>query len=123
MRYCLILLALLTASACTPQIGDDCGTSIDCDVNGTRVCDVSQPGGYCTRAGCETGTCPEDGVCIEFRPMPDRLSSTWCMAPCEEDGDCRDTEGYVCRRASDLAAGVAQSLDGEGIRFCTVQVD
>ena len=46
-------LAMLLASACGRDIGDECQTSVDCDPNGTRACDLSQPGGYCTVLGCD----------------------------------------------------------------------
>lgn len=108
----------LGATACAPQIGDACTTSADCDVNGQRVCDNAQPGGYCTVGGCEKGTCPQDSTCVEFRPEPERLSSSWCMATCEDDGDCRADESYRCTFARDLGEGIAVALDGEAARFC-----
>ncbi len=118
-------LVLGAASGCAPEIGDECSSSVDCSVNGDRICDRSQPGGYCTVAACEEGTCPEDSVCVEFRFEPERLSSSWCMAPCEEDGDCRG--GYDCRRASEILDAdcepMARALDGAGdsARFCAVE--
>src|SRR5206468_6843571 len=38
----LWLAALLTG--CTPKIGDDCQTSVDCSQQGDRLCDTAQPG-------------------------------------------------------------------------------
>ena len=43
--FALLWLALC-AVGCGHDIGDECQTSIDCDPNGTRSCDLSQPGGY-----------------------------------------------------------------------------
>lgn len=99
------LLALV--AACTPKIGDECATSIDCSQQGDRLCDVNQPGGYCTVFNCEPDTCPEeDGVCVAFSYVLDpvckelddgrwsRFERTFCMQQCESDGDCRS--GYAC---------------------------
>lgn len=99
---------LLTAlAACSPNIGDECASSIDCSQQGDRLCDVNQPGGYCTVFNCEPDTCPEDdGVCVAFTYQLDpvckelddgrwsRFERTFCMAQCDDDGDCRS--GYTC---------------------------
>lgn len=104
----LVALAALSAlSGCTPKIGDDCATSLDCSQQGDRLCDITQPSGYCTIYNCEPDSCPPDeGVCIAFAneldpacgPLDDsqwsRFERTFCMAACEEDDDCR--EGYEC---------------------------
>jgi hypothetical protein len=112
-------LALSLFGGCAPEIGDDCETSVDCSVNGDRICDRAQPGGYCTVMSCEENTCPEDAVCVEFRFMPARLAESYCMAPCDDDGDCRD--GYDCVRVSELDV-IARVLDDggdDGLRFCS----
>jgi hypothetical protein len=59
-------------TGCTPVIGDSCVLSTDCASDGTRVCDTSEPGGYCTVLNC-TGNalgavCPDYAVCIDFQP-------------------------------------------------------
>ena len=46
-------------------MGDSCQTSTDCDPNGNRVCDLSQPGGYCTILGCD-----RDHLSERKRPHP-----------------------------------------------------
>ncbi len=106
MVRALVIVAFLAISAvaggCAPAIGDSCGTSIDCSVNGDRLCDKASPAGYCTVEGCEADTCPEEAVCIRFRPEPQRLARSACMKPCEKDSDCREEEGYACVTASDL---------------------
>lgn len=110
---------------CAPAIGDDCGTSTDCSVSGDRVCDTASPGGYCTVAGCEQDTCPDGAVCVEFRFDPQRIASSWCMASCGGDGDCRTGEGYECLRASTLLDDQGQPLArvtdsaGDRRRFCS----
>ncbi|MFO7181757.1 MAG: hypothetical protein DIU78_023865 [Pseudomonadota bacterium] len=91
--------------ACRPAIGDECESSVDCSQGGDRLCDLTQPGGYCTIFDCEQGTCPDDSVCVAFgtqlSPLPgcassdfSRFTRTFCMAPCESNEDCRS--GYVC---------------------------
>ncbi|HVZ71235.1 MAG TPA: hypothetical protein VHJ20_02575 [Polyangia bacterium] len=68
-RILLAVAALASlAGACGHEVGDNCKTAADCDPNGTRVCDLSQPGGYCTMVGCDETTCPENSVCIRYFP-------------------------------------------------------
>jgi hypothetical protein len=61
-----ILLVGLLAPACSKKIGDACATNIDCAQDGTRICDLSQPGGYCTVDGCNDSSCPSDSICVRF---------------------------------------------------------
>jgi hypothetical protein len=91
---------------CAPQIGDECETSVDCSQGGERLCDITQPGGYCTVFNCEPDGCPDDSVCIAFAAQPSanpacnsadglsRFSRSFCMASCSSDKDCRS--GYRC---------------------------
>lgn len=111
-----VALGFALAAGCSPSIGDECGSSVNCDINGTRICDTTSPGGYCTIRGCDVGTCPADeSVCVAFFPDTPRLTDTFCMATCENNADCRD--GYACFRGSDLGAVVR---DGDGKKFCAV---
>jgi len=117
----LSLVALM--AGCEPEIGDDCDTSTDCSVSGDRICDVASPGGYCTVADCEQDTCPEGAVCVEFRFEPKRLASSWCLAACGDDSDCRSA--YSCLHASEIVdrgtgEPIARTLDesGDSARFC-----
>ena len=106
-------LALVGATAalalgCTPKIGDSCTVSTNCSATGDRLCDITQPGGYCTIFNCEPGTCPEDSVCINFGSSLSSVGSgecsvsqgtspyqrSFCMATCGSNGDCRG--GYSC---------------------------
>ena len=82
----LIPLAIL-APACSPLVGDACEDSTDC--GRSMFCELSLPGGYCTLENCDNKNCPDDGVCIRFTE-----DISWCMQPCEGNGDCRD--GYTC---------------------------
>jgi hypothetical protein len=79
----------LFVSACGHDIGDSCKTAADCDPNGTRTCDLSQPGGYCTMAGCDDKSCPSGAVCIRYFPensiqMNDAKKT--CNVDCEDIG-------------------------------------
>lgn len=95
------LVALAGAAGCKPEIGDECDVSTDCSNVGDRLCDTTQPGGYCTIFNCEPGTCPEEAICVAFKtsacPGADdaiRFTRTFCLKSCEENGDCRG--GYDC---------------------------
>lgn len=114
------LLCVWVAVGCAPQIGDDCKTALDCSAQGSRICDRTQPGGYCTIPNCEQGTCPDESVCVLFRSESPRLSSTYCMYKCSSDSDCRTGDGYECLGNANFGngAGDALVLDGEGKRFC-----
>jgi hypothetical protein len=102
---CLVALAG-GAVGCRPDIGDDCVTSIDCSQQGDRLCDTSQPEGYCTVFNCEPDQCPEEAVCVGFGleldpvcgqvydPAWTRFERSFCMLACEDSSDCR--EGYAC---------------------------
>jgi hypothetical protein len=115
---------LLATSACGQNIGDACESALDCSSQGSRLCDQTQPNGYCTIRGCEKGTCPDNSVCVKFRPAQERLAVTYCMYECDEDSDCRNDEGYQCARASDFGAnssGEAEILGNASQRFCAAK--
>ena len=71
---------------------------------------MTQPGGYCTLAGCQLGSCPDEAVCVTFwqytRDGDDRnrTSVNYCMRKCDDNSDCRDDEGYRCMSGKDAAA-------------------
>lgn len=111
----------LSLVGCAPEIGDECGSALDCSAQGTRLCDRTQPGGYCTIAGCEKGSCPEEAVCVKFRADVERLAVTYCMLQCDDDGDCREGDGYECTRADEFGAeGEAVILGRQSQRFCSI---
>ncbi len=92
------------AVGCTPRIGDGCQASANCSINGDRLCDTSQPGGACIVFDCQADRCPDDAVCVRFNPAPVRRAVVACMQRCEDDGDCRESQGYRCRGVADLEA-------------------
>jgi hypothetical protein len=107
MRSLLEGLALTLAlglGGCTPSIGDKCVLSTDCSLQGDRLCDTSEPGGYCTVLNCASNSCPNSAVCVMFNAaVPgcayndrslSRTGRTFCMAQCQSNSDCRD--GYIC---------------------------
>ena len=81
-----LLAALFVAPGCSRDIGDSCSTSVDCDPNGTRSCDLSQPGGYCTIVGCTETSCPSGSACI--RVFPTQFLVTTCTPDCEDIPPC-----------------------------------
>jgi hypothetical protein len=98
LRFVWFVAVLVSALAvgCAPRIGDGCYTQTNCSINGDRVCDVTQPGGYCTVFDCSPDTCPDDAVCVRFEPDTPRLSRNVCMRRCSSSGDCRQDKGYSC---------------------------
>ncbi len=100
--------AVFALASCTPEIGDKCVISTDCSIRGERLCDTSQPGGYCTQLNCRANACPEDeGTCVLFNgslpgcgfddrsgPSGSRVGRSFCVAQCTSDADCRS--GYSC---------------------------
>jgi hypothetical protein len=101
-RLLSLTLLLAAGASCSRKIGDSCKFSTDCSYLGDRLCDTTQPDGYCTKFNCEPDSCPiSESVCVTFTEpsCPNLLSSrrfdrNFCMAPCEDDGDCRG--GYTC---------------------------
>jgi hypothetical protein len=92
---------------CTPAVGDRCALSTDCSIQGTRICDTSQPNGYCTLLGCTASSCPDNAACVEFGASvpgcpyddygaPSRTGRAMCLKTCGSNSDCRQSEGYVC---------------------------
>ncbi|NUP14412.1 MAG: hypothetical protein HOW73_50930 [Polyangiaceae bacterium] len=127
------VLVVLFAMGCRPEIGDECVTSVDCSAQGDRLCDTSQPDGYCTIFGCEPDACPDNSVCVGFGqeidpacanadvgtdPRWPRFERTFCMIACETNDDCRD--GYVCALPTDrraVAIDLENELRGSGVCF------
>jgi len=80
--FALALAVALGAAACGKQIGDGCQTATDCSPNGGRICDLAQPGGYCTILGCDETTCPSEATCIRF--FPSQFLTRPCNPYCED---------------------------------------
>ena len=129
MSHRILLFSCIALAACAPELGDGCADSLECALDGTRICDSTQPGGYCLIPGCRADECPEEGVCVAFGR--DELARTFCMRHCSGDGDCRT--GYECVDPSpppdqepeeppDPAPAYTEIVDEfpEGSRFCTV---
>lgn len=126
-----LLVAALLLGGCTPQVGDNCVLSTDCSTRGDRLCDTSQPGGYCTQFNCSRNSCPDEAACVLFNAaVPgcgyddragqygSRVARSFCVATCSGDGDCR--AGYVC---SDPKAAPWNGLiqdDDQSKRTCLV---
>jgi hypothetical protein len=127
-----VACAAAALAGCRAKIGDDCVTPLDCSTLGDRLCDTTQPDGYCTLFNCEPDTCPEEAVCVVFRgeldpacgPLDDarhaRFTQSFCMRVCEEADDCRS--GYECVRPIDRRARVldfqTEEDDPQSTRIC-----
>lgn len=131
----VLLLGALVALGCKPQIGDKCTTSTDCSQVGDRLCDISQPSGYCTVFNCEpkgsnaAASCPDGASCVAFGADPSPVAScenalgstpytrTFCMKECKNGNDCRD--GYVCEDPEADERFSAVDVDGR-TKVCMV---
>ncbi len=126
-----LALVALAALGCQPEIGDECDVSTDCSSTGDRLCDSTQPGGYCTIFNCEPGTCPDEAICVAFGTsvsdapecadpqVPSRLQRTFCLRKCADDDECRG--GYDCvnlRKSNPWGAAVVEKK-GSG-KVCIV---
>ena len=100
------LLLALVGAGCGKQIGDSCQVSSDCDPNGVRICDLSEPGGYCTILGCDETTCPSEATCIRYFPVQ------YLTKPCNPY--CEDRDGLATPDGGTDAATVADA----GLPMC-----
>jgi hypothetical protein len=146
LNWSALFLAAGLVVGCGREIGDSCRTSIDCtqEQETERLCDISQPGGYCTIEGCDDRSCPEDSACIRFFPQlflskpcsmgcapdelclengqgdglcaPRRSERRYCARTCEDNGDCRDN--YECRQAGDRGSAALTPNPNAVVRFC-----
>lgn len=129
-----VVAALLGVIACQPLIGDPCQTTADCTDGTDRICDATQPGGYCTVFNCEPDTCPEEAACVAFRAAPAavpecndtqetaRLQRSFCMKICHKPSDCR--LGYVCMDLNGAAREdnpwAAEVIESYGATVCVL---
>jgi hypothetical protein len=122
--YAALAALLLLWSGCAPEIGDECSNALDCSASGTRLCDLTQRGGYCTLEGCEKDTCPPESICVEFGRLLDdvpvaRLSRSFCMYKCDNSSDCRNGDGYACFNDKNFGATrEARVLGDRSQKFC-----
>lgn len=119
----LLLLGLITLGGCQRKIGDECVTDLDCSQAGDRLCDTTQPDGYCTQVDCDPLSCPEkESICVAFnntlstqgacniQGQTSPYRRTFCMGTCEKTKDCRT--GYSCvdmSKPNDWGASVIQN--------------
>lgn len=108
----LLVVFGVIVSGCQPKIGDSCIVDLDCTAETTRLCDTTQPNGYCTMVDCDPTTCPEDeAICVSFNNVkstvgacntpvvPSPYRRNFCMKFCEKNSDCRDD--YECIEVRD----------------------
>lgn len=123
------LVGLASLVGCTPEIGDKCRISTDCSIQGDRLCDLSQPDGYCTQLNCQRNSCADEASCVLFGaalpgcgfddrsgPFGSRVARSFCMAKCESNSDCR--KGYVCADPRTPPWSALILDDDQGKRSC-----
>lgn len=121
--------AFAVAGACTPKIGDKCTVSTDCSVQGDRLCDTSQPDGYCTELNCRGNDCFDDAVCVLFgSALPgclyddragnqgSRIARSFCAKFCDSTSDCRS--GYLCANPRNYPWNAVVLDDNQGKKTC-----
>ena len=96
----LVLAALLVCAGCAREIGDECSLNSDCGT--ARICDTSQPGGYCTISPCRSGDCPSEATCVDFS-----TEVSYCLRWCDDLNPCRT--GYHCVQCPGLKGFCDQS--------------
>jgi hypothetical protein len=129
VTFALGLAAIAVSPSCTPKIGDKCIVSTDCSVQGDRLCDTSQPGGYCTQLNCRGNDCFDEAACVLFNSaVPgclyddrsggygSRVARSFCMAQCETNGDCRGD--YVCADPRTAPWSAVILDDNQGKKGC-----
>jgi hypothetical protein len=127
-----LLAAGLLLGGCTPHIGDHCQLNTDCSIDGTRVCDNSQPNGYCTTFNCTPDSCLDNAVCVMVYAnvpgcpyndyqAPSRTHTTLCLKSCNQDSDCRTSEGYVCRNPSQAPYNAQIIDDNTNQKVCLAE--
>jgi hypothetical protein len=115
----LVLIALASlAAGCGYQIGQSCVVDTDCSADGSRVCDISEPSGYCTILGCDYNTCPDNSECVRF------FSGSFANQPCDyltedEGGGSNDACTYdeECSLQNECVPRAAE------IRYCMATCD
>jgi len=138
------LLLAVAATGCRREIGDECVTAVDCNPNGSRSCDGTQPGGYCTIQGCDQSSCPEEAACMRYFPAqfltkpcdpnlptdcaadeicldgglcaPLSTELRYCVKTCSSVDDCR--EGYECRLAGTRGSMALTPNPTAVVHFC-----
>jgi len=119
--FLTFLVAGLAASGCSKKIGDGCSTNIDCAQDGTRICDLSQPGGYCTEDGCTNDSCPSESICVRF--FDQKYATTSCSPElpcptadqvCVEQGAAASPPNQFCVPAASERRFCAEKCGSDG---------
>jgi hypothetical protein len=123
VRASLLLFVVVAAGAgCRREIGDECTTAADCNPNGSRSCDATQPGGYCTIQGCDETSCPEEAVCMRYfpaqfltKPCDPLAAENGTDTGCAADEVCLD-DGLCARQSTELRYCVKTCSSGDDCR-------
>jgi hypothetical protein len=109
LAACLLVAcaSAFALSGCTPHIGAKCTLNTDCSLQGSLVCDTSEPNGYCTFFNCVPDSCQNKAACVMMNASvpgcpyddydsPARTGRSMCLEQCHKDSDCRTSDGYIC---------------------------
>jgi hypothetical protein len=122
MRPAVLLFtvaAAIAAAGCGSEIGDSCSLNSDCSQKESRVCDTNSTDGYCTKIGCDYGTCPDEAECVRF--FTGSFANKSCTPATE---DCTATSCPGVTPTDDCSASELCALDGRcvtrnsEIRYC-----
>ncbi|HEX4455458.1 MAG TPA: hypothetical protein VH143_31580 [Kofleriaceae bacterium] len=110
MRSIVLVALASVAAGCGYQIGESCIVDTDCSADGSRVCDETEPSGYCTIIGCDYNTCPENSECVRF------YTGSFANEPC--DYQMEDNGANACSYDEECSlAGQCVPRAAE-IRYC-----
>ena len=121
----VFVLVSAFALGCQPSIGSPCTLSTDCSPMGDRLCDTSQPFGYCTIFNCVANACPPEAACVATSPSevgcpyddrhsPSRFSRQMCLLVCNSNSDCRAPD-YECVDPSEVGALLLDTIRGKKV--------
>ena len=95
-----LVFSVWVLPGCKDKIGDSCRVNVDCANDGTRICDLSSPGGYCTIEGCTGTSCPKEAVCVAFyptalltQPCAPETEDLFCH-PCDPQAGATDCNAF-----------------------------
>jgi hypothetical protein len=124
------LFALLSCG-CQARIGAGCTTNQQCSGETQRLCDISQPGGYCTVLNCSPTSCPAgEAICVTFAnavsslpacqngSKPSPYARSLCMQYCVQDADCRADYKCVDISGDDPWSADIVSKDARYTKIC-----
>jgi hypothetical protein len=110
MRSIVFVVLASVAAGCGYQIGESCIVDTDCSADGSRVCDETEPSGYCTIIGCDYNTCPESSECVRF------YTGAFSNEPCDYQNE--DVSDDACSYDEECSLANLCVPRAAEIRYC-----